>query len=333
MILITGAAGFVGASLSRRFLREGQCVLGLDNLNDYYDPALKKARLDWLKHPNFRFIKLDLANRDAMEKLFCNHSFDQVIHLAAQAGVRHSVTHPHVYIDSNVTGFLHILEGCRNATIPLIYASTSSVYGKSTRLPFSEDDPCEHPITLYGATKRANELMAYSYTHLYTFPTTGLRFFTVYGPWGRPDMALFKFTANILKGEPIEVYNHGDMLRNFTYVDDIVEGIFRLSQKKARGAEIYNLGNPLSTPLMDYVQEIEVQTGKKAILNFMPMQPGDIAQNPADTRKLQLAIGFTPQVRIQEGIQHFVAWYRDYYGLRTCSAKKSATRSKSKGQG
>lgn len=312
MILVTGAAGFIGSTLSKRLLNDGHSVLGLDNLNDYYDPKLKEARLQRLKHPQFKFVKIDLANRAEMEALFTQHRFEQVIHLAAQAGVRYSVTNPHVYIDSNVTGFLHVLEGCRNGQTPLIYASTSSVYGLSKKFPFREDDPCDQPVALYGATKRANELMAHSYSHLYHFPTTGLRFFTVYGPWGRPDMALFKFTENILKGEPIDVYNHGEMLRNFTYVDDIVEGITRLAQKRANGPEIYNLGSPHTTQLMDYIREIELNTGKKAILNMMPMQQGDIAQNPADTSKLSHATGFTPQVTIQEGVKRFVSWYQEY---------------------
>ncbi len=310
MILVTGAAGFIGAALCERLLKDGHTVLGIDNLNNYYDPKLKQARLERLKSPNWQFIKLDIADRAGMERLFTEHHIARVIHLAAQAGVRHSVTHPHVYIDSNITGFLHILEGCRHAQIPhLLYASTSSVYGASTRYPFSEDDPCDQPIALYGATKRSNELMAHAYSHLYSFATTGLRFFTVYGPWGRPDMALFKFTENILKNQPIEVFNKGHMLRNFTYIDDVVEGIVRLLNQPGQGSRLFNLGSPKSTQLLDYIHEIEKNTGKKAVLKLMPMQPGDIAQNPADTHRLTEATGFTPQVSVQEGVKKFVEWY------------------------
>ncbi|MEI6805137.1 MAG: SDR family NAD(P)-dependent oxidoreductase [Myxococcaceae bacterium] len=312
-ILVTGAAGFIGAALCRRLLRDGHGVFGVDNLNDYYDPMLKKARLNLLKGSNWYFKKLDIADRAAVEQLFAQHKIKSVIHLAAQAGVRHSVTHPHIYAESNLTGFLHVLEGCRQTEIShLIYASSSSVYGASTQYPFSEDDPCDKPISLYGATKRANELMAHTYSHLYSFATTGLRFFTVYGPWGRPDMALFKFTENILKDEPIEVYNKGHMLRNFTYIDDVVEGIVRLHRQPGEGARLFNLGSPQSTVLLDYIQEIEKSTGKKAIFKFLPMQPGDVAQNPADTHRLTEAIGFTPQVSVQEGVKHFVDWYQQY---------------------
>lgn len=310
MILITGAAGFIGAALCERLLKDGQSVLGIDNLNNYYDPKLKQARLERLQGPNWHFKKLDIAHRADMEQLFQEHQFDQVIHLAAQAGVRHSITHPHVYIDSNITGFLHILEGCRHRKIThLLYASSSSVYGESRRYPFSEDDPCDAPVALYGATKRSNELMAHAYSHLYSFAVTGLRFFTVYGPWGRPDMALFKFTENILRGRPVEVFNKGHMLRNFTYIDDVTEGIVRLLGQPEEGSRVFNLGSPHSISLLDYIHEIEKNIGKQAILKFLPMQPGDIAQNPADTYRLTQATGFTPQVSVQEGVKCFVEWY------------------------
>lgn len=313
MILVTGAAGFIGAALCERLLKDGHQVLGIDNLNSYYDPDLKLARLKRLECSNWQFKKLDITDRTAIEQLFSEHHFTHVVHLAAQAGVRHSVTHPHIYVDSNITGFLHILEGCRHAQIPhLLYASTSSVYGASTRYPFSEDDPCGQPISLYGATKRANELMAHSYSHLYSFATTGFRFFTVYGPWGRPDMALFKFTQNILEDRPIDVYNRGLMLRNFTYIDDVVEGLVRVLGQPGEGARVFNLGNPKSTLLLNYIQEIEKNTGKKAIFNFLPMQPGDSAQNPADTHKLTEFTGFTPQISVQDGVKQFVDWYKKF---------------------
>ncbi len=312
-ILITGAAGFIGSALSQRLLADGHFVTGIDNLNDYYDPKLKLARLNHLTDPKWRFYRIDISDRFDCDILFREHHFDVVINLAAQAGVRYSVTNPHAYIDSNITGFLNILEGCKTHGTPLIYASTSSVYGTSTQYPFSEDDPADHPVALYGATKRANELMAHAYHHLYGFPTVGLRFFTVYGPWGRPDMALFKFTKNILNGEPIDVYNRGYMLRNFTYIDDIVEGLTRLTQTPLSGYHIYNLGNPVTTSLMDYISEIEKATGKKAIFNMLPMQPGDIAQNPADTHRFTELTGFTPKTQIAEGVSKFVAWYMNYH--------------------
>ena len=308
MILVTGAAGFIGAALCKRLLQDGHDVLGIDNLNNYYDPNLKLARLETLH--SLKFQKLDISNRADIENLFKNNQFDTVINLAAQAGVRHSITHPHIYVSSNITGFLHILEGCRHSGVKhLIYASTSSVYGSSTKYPFAEDDPANTPMALYAATKKANELMAHSYAHLYNLNTTGLRFFTVYGPWGRPDMALFKFTKNILEEKPIDVYNQGHMLRNFTYIDDIIEGIIRLIPQNNGSYRIFNLGNPESSSLLDYIQEIEKNTGKKAILNLMPMQPGDISQNPADTRGLHEATGFTPKVSIAEGVRRFVDWY------------------------
>ncbi|MES2503603.1 MAG: SDR family NAD(P)-dependent oxidoreductase [Myxococcota bacterium] len=314
-ILVTGAAGFIGAALCERLLKEGHQVVGLDNLNNYYDPKLKQARLERLSGQGWQFEKADISDRAAMESLFAKHGFDQVINLAAQAGVRHSVSHPHDYVSSNLVGFLNILEGCRQTQVKhLIYASTSSVYGSSTNYPFSEDDSADRPVSLYGATKRANELMAHSYTHLYGFPTTGLRFFTVYGPWGRPDMALFKFTKNIFEGKPIDVYNKGHMLRNFTYIDDVVEGLVRLIRHPGEDYRVFNLGSPVSTSLLDYIQEIEKNAGKKAILNYLPMQPGDVAQNPADTHRLTDATGFTPQISVGEGVKKFVDWYREYFG-------------------
>ncbi|MEI6789762.1 MAG: SDR family NAD(P)-dependent oxidoreductase [Myxococcaceae bacterium] len=324
MILVTGAAGFIGAAVCERLLHDGYSVLGIDNLNDYYDPKLKLARLKRLEsYSAWQFQKLDISHQANIEALFEKNHFDSVINLAAQAGVRHSISHPHIYVSSNITGFLHVLEGCRHSGVKhLVYASTSSVYGASTHYPFSEDDRADTPMALYAATKRANELMAHSYSHLYNFSTTGLRFFTVYGPWGRPDMALFKFTENILNHKPIDVYNQGQMLRNFTYIDDIVEGIVRLLPQNNQGYRIFNLGNPETTSLLEYIHEIEKNTGQKAILNLLPMQPGDISQNPADTCLLTQAIGFTPQVSIQEGVKRFVDWY-----------KNSAMLSKSNGQG
>lgn len=311
MILVTGAAGFIGAAVCERLLRDGHSVVGIDNLNDYYDPKLKLQRLKRLEsNTAWQFKKLDISNQADIEQLFEKNYFESVINLAAQAGVRHSITHPHIYVSSNITGFLHILEGCRHSGVKhLLYASTSSVYGTSTRYPFSESDPADTPIALYGATKRANELMAHAYAHLYHFATTGLRFFTVYGPWGRPDMALFKFTQNILEDKPIDVFNQGKMLRNFTYIDDIVEGIVRLVPQNNLGYRIFNLGNPKTNNLLEYINEIEKNTGKKAILNLLPMQAGDIAQNPADTHRLAEAIGFTPQVSIETGVRSFVDWY------------------------
>ncbi|HIN93984.1 MAG TPA: NAD-dependent epimerase [Alphaproteobacteria bacterium] len=328
--LVTGAAGFIGASLSGALLRRGYNVIGIDNLNDYYDVSLKEARLKLLQcKPNFQFQKLDISNRTEMEELFSVGSFDTVAHLAAQAGVRYSIENPKTYIESNLVGFGNILEGCRQGkTSHLIYASSSSVYGANTTLPFVETDNVDHPISLYAATKRANELMAHAYSHLYGLATTGLRFFTVYGPWGRPDMALFKFTRNILAGEPIPVYNRGQMVRDFTYIDDVVEGVIRVIDKppKVTAASegittlapwrIYNIGNSHRVQLMDYISTLERELGKKAQLSFFPMQDGDVPATEADIGKLESDFGYRPQVKVEEGIARFVAWYRAYYGIK-----------------
>ncbi len=327
--LVTGAAGFIGASLSGALLRRGYNVIGIDNLNDYYDVSLKEERLKLLQSKsNFQYQKLDISNHTEMEKLFSIGSFDTVAHLAAQAGVRYSIENPKTYVESNLVGFGNILEGCRQSKIShLIYASSSSVYGANTALPFVETDNVDHPISLYAATKRANELMAHAYSHLYGLATTGLRFFTVYGPWGRPDMALFKFTRNILSGEPIPVYNHGQMVRDFTYIDDVVEGVMRVIDKPPRVTaasegittltpwRIYNIGNSHRVQLMDYIGTLERELGKKAQLSFLPMQDGDVPATEADIGKLESDFGYRPQVKVEEGIARFVAWYREYYGI------------------
>lgn len=331
-ILVTGAAGFIGFHVAKRLLERGDEVLGIDNLNDYYDPKLKQARLVQLEpFPSFRFLKMDIADRAAMEQLFAEHHFDRVIHLAAQAGVRYSLENPHVYIQSNVVGFLNVLEGCRHQWANdggqhhLVYASSSSVYGANTKLPFSVNDPVDHPISLYAATKRADELMAYAYSHLYRIPTTGLRFFTVYGPWGRPDMALFKFTKAILEGKPIDVYNEGQMRRDFTYIDDIVEGVLRvtdrISQVATQGVEgssripykVYNIGNNSPVELCDFIYALETTLGKKAVLNLLPLQPGDVPATYADVDDLMRDMGFAPKTTVAQGIERFVKWYREYY--------------------
>ena len=328
--LVTGAAGFIGASLSGELLGRGYDVTGVDNLNDYYDVSLKEARLELLQcKPNFRFQKLDIANRPEMKELFSVWSFDTVVHLAAQAGVRYSIENPQAYVESNLVGFGNVLEECRQNRIPhLIYASSSSVYGANTTLPFVETDNVDHPISLYAATKRANELMAHAYSHLYGLATTGLRFFTVYGPWGRPDMALFKFTRNILSGEPIPVYNHGQMVRDFTYIDDVVEGVMHVIGKPPRvttGPEgtstlapwrIYNIGNNQRVQLMDYISTLERELGKKAQLSFFPMQDGDVPATEADIGKLESDFGYRPHVKVEEGIARFVSWYQAYYGTK-----------------
>jgi len=325
--LVTGAAGFIGASLSGALLKRGYNVIGIDNLNDYYDVSLKEGRLKLLQcMPNFQFKKLDISNCTEMEELFSVGLFDTVVHLAAQAGVRYSIENPKTYIESNLVGFGNILEGCRQGkTSHLIYASSSSVYGANTTLPFVETDNVDHPISLYAATKRANELMAYAYCHLYGLATTGLRFFTVYGPWGRPDMALFKFTRNILSGEPIPVYNRGQMVRDFTYIDDVVEGVIRVIDKppKVTAASegivtitpwrIYNIGNSRRVQLMDYISTLERELGKKAQVQFLPMQDGDVPATEADIGKLEADFGYRPRVEVEEGIARFVAWYRAYY--------------------
>ena len=327
--MITGAAGFIGSTLAKRLLERGDTVTGDDNLNDYYDVSLKEARLARLtSSSHFSFIKADIADRDVMSALFAGNAFDSVVNLAAQAGVRYSIENPAAYIDANLVGFGNILEGCRQSGIGhLVYASSSSVYGSNTKLPFSEKDNVDHPISLYAASKKANELMAHAYAHLYGLPATGLRFFTVYGPWGRPDMALFKFTKGILEGEPIPVYNRGQMVRDFTYVDDIVEGVIRVLDHppgKGGGASepdrsasapwrIYNIGNSCRVQLMDYIQALEKALGRKATLELLPMQDGDVPATEADVSALESDFGYRPQVGVEEGIKRFVEWYRSYY--------------------
>jgi len=332
-ILITGVAGFIGYSLALRLLARGDEVLGIDNLNDYYDVTLKQNRLQQLMgNPRFRFEKTDIVDRAAIEKLFRSEPLDAVMHLAAQAGVRYSLEHPHAYVDANITGFLNILEGCRHAKIGhLVFASSSSVYGSNTRLPFSESDSVDHPVSLYAATKKANELMAHSYAHLFGLPCTGLRFFTVYGPWGRPDMALFKFTKAILAGEPMQVFNHGKMVRDFTYIDDIVEGVVRVIDHPAAADpawnsaapgpatsdapyRLYNIGNSQPVELMRYIQALESCLGRTAIIEMLPMQPGDVPATQADVSRLETDLGFHPGTAVEEGIRRFVDWYRKYYG-------------------
>jgi len=330
-ILVTGAAGFIGYHLSEKLLARGDTVTGLDNLNDYYEVSLKEARLDRLNtQPAFTFVRADLQDRPAMEALFTQNSFDAVINLAAQAGVRYSLDNPHAYIDSNIVGFTHILECCRHHKIGhLVYASSSSVYGMNASMPFSVHDNVDHPISLYAATKKANELMAHTYSHLYNLPTTGLRFFTVYGPWGRPDMALFLFTKAILTGEPIQVFNNGEMQRDFTYIDDIVEGIIRVTDQPASPNldwdatspdpgtssapyRLYNIGNNNPVSLMDFIGAIETALGKTAEKEFLPMQPGDVAATYADIDALVDAIDYHPQMPLQDGINNFIAWYIEY---------------------
>jgi UDP-glucuronate 4-epimerase len=333
-ILVTGAAGFIGMSVALRLLQRGDQVVGLDNLNDYYAVSLKKSRLSELTpHANFRFVKLDLADRAGMAQLFQVEQFDRVVHLAAQAGVRYSLQNPLAYIDSNLLGFTNILEGCRhNGVKHLVYASSSSVYGGNTRMPFSEHDSVDHPVSLYAATKKANELMAHTYSHLYQLPTTGLRFFTVYGPWGRPDMAPMLFTEAILAGRTIDVFNHGQMQRDFTYIDDIVEGVLRTLDRIATPDpaydsarpdpatshapyRIFNIGNNQPVPLLEFIGCIENALGKTATKRLLPMQPGDVAATFANTDALADWIGFSPSTRLQDGINRFVAWYRGYYAV------------------
>lgn len=320
-ILVTGAAGFIGAATVLRLLERGDSVVGLDNLNDYYDPALKQARLDRLAlHAGFRFVDLDLANRDGMAKLFAAEQFDRVVHLGAQAGVRYSLQNPHAYVDSNLVGFVNVLEGCRhNGVQHLVYASSSSVYGGNTKMPFSEADNVDHPVSLYAATKKANELMAHSYSHLYGLATTGLRFFTVYGPWGRPDMAPILFTKAILAGEPIKVFNHGRMLRDFTYIDDIVEGVLRVLDKVATPVDssapyrVFNIGNNQPVPLLDFIACLESALGVQAQKILLPMQDGDVPATYADTQALAAWVGFAPSTPLEQGVRSFVDWYRGYY--------------------
>jgi UDP-glucuronate 4-epimerase len=334
-ILLTGAAGFIGFHTAQRLLARGYAVVGLDNLNSYYDVTLKEARLAQLRQqPNFRFERLDLTDRESISSLFAKERFARVVHLAAQAGVRYSLEAPHAYVDTNVTGTLNILEGCRHNGIEhLVYASTSSVYGANTNMPFSVHNIADHPVSLYAATKRANELMAHTYSWLFKLPTTGLRFFTVYGPWGRPDMALFMFTRNILEGKPIDVFNNGHHKRDFTYVDDIAEGVVRASERSAEPDpnwsgnapdpssssapfRIYNIGNNEPVQLLRYIEVIEECLGRKAQKNFLPMQPGDVPDTFADIDDLVRDVGYRPATPIETGVRHFVDWFCQYYGYK-----------------
>jgi UDP-glucuronate 4-epimerase len=354
-ILITGTAGFIGFHLVKRMILEGHEVVGLDSINDYYDVNLKYARLNEtgivkdrieynklvtsLLHPKYRFIKLKLEDRDNLFSLFKNEHFERVCNLAAQAGVRYSLTNPYAYIDSNIVGFMNILEACRHYDVRhLVYASSSSVYGLNEKIPFAEKDNVDHPVSLYAATKKSNELMAHTYSYLYGLPTTGLRFFTVYGPWGRPDMALFIFTKAILEGKPIEVYNNGEMERDFTYIDDIVEGVYRiLTSEFPDGNDswsgqapdpssspapyrIYNIGNNKPVKLMDFIRAIEETTGKKAIIEYLPMQPGDVRRTWAEVDGLKQSFNYKPVNNIEKGIRHFVDWYCKYYLTQTIKA-------------
>jgi UDP-glucuronate 4-epimerase len=321
-ILVTGAAGFIGFHVARQLLAEGRDVVGLDNLNSYYDPALKQARLHILReNPRFRFVQNDLADRPAMASLFAAHRFAVVIHLAAQAGVRHSIDHPQAYVDANLEGFANVLEGCRhNECRHLVYASSSSVYGGNTKVPFSVDDKTDCPVSFYAATKKANELMAHSYSHLYRLPVTGLRFFTVYGPWGRPDMAIFLFAKAILESAPIRLFNYGRMRRDFTHIDDVTRVISRLvdhiPEAEAVGAvpaRIYNVGNQHPEDLMHVVALLEKELGRAAVKDMLPMQPGDVMETFADVGDLMRDVGFRPQTSIEDGIRDFVAWYRGHY--------------------
>ena len=331
-ILVTGAAGFIGFHVAQRLLREGRDVVGLDNMNSYYDPALKEARrAELAKSPRLRFVKLDLANRDGMASLFKEHRFPYVVHLAAQAGVRHSLVDPFAYVDANLTGFTAILEGCRhNGCRHLLYASSSSVYGSNTKMPFSVHENVDHPLSLYGASKKANELMSHAYAHLFGLPTTGLRFFTVYGPWGRPDMAMWIFTKAILAGEPIKLFNNGNMRRDFTYIDDVVESVARLVDRRPAGNpdfspaspdpgsssapwRVYNIGNNKPVELLEVVRLLEETLGKKAKRELMPMQPGDVPATYADVDDLMRDVDFRPATPIAEGIRRFTEWYRAYH--------------------
>jgi UDP-glucuronate 4-epimerase len=331
-VLITGAAGFIGAALATRLLERGDKVHGIDNMNDYYDVSLKRARLARLtKHSGFTFSQLDIVDRTAIAELFAGDRFDAVMHLAAQAGVRYSLINPLAYIDANLVGFGNVLEGARQSRVGhLVFASSSSVYGANTRLPFSEHDNVDHPISLYAATKKANELMAHSYAHLFNLPCSGLRFFTVYGPWGRPDMALFKFAAGIMEGTPIPVFNGGKMVRDFTYIDDIVDGVVRVIDRPAAADpqwrsdapdpaasfapyRIYNIGNSQPVELMRYIEVLEQCLGRKAQLEMLPMQPGDVQATLADVSELVKLTGFRPRTPVEEGVASFVAWYREYY--------------------
>ena len=348
-ILITGVAGFIGSAVAAKLLKEGNEVVGIDNINDYYEPTLKYARLKHLGigsdakkwgeeaksdlYPNFTFIRLNITDKEGMSKLFEKEKFESVVHLAAQPGVRYSITHPQVYIENNINGFLNVLEGCRQTNVGhLVYASSSSVYGLNGKIPFSEKDSTAHPVSLYAATKKSNELMAHAYSHIYGLPVTGLRFFTVYGPWGRPDMSPFLFIDGILKGQPIKVFNNGDMLRDFTYIDDIAESVTRIIKKVPQGErdwntstadpssssapyKIYNVGNQNPTRLLDYISEIEQELGLEAKKEMLPMQAGDVYQTYADSSELARVTGFTPSTSLKEGIVKTVAWFREYYGM------------------
>ncbi len=332
-VLVTGAAGFIGSNLSKRFLSLGHTVVGIDNMNDYYDVSLKEARLERLTpDSNFTFHKIDIADQQALADLFKTEKFDKVVNLAAQAGVRYSITNPMAYIETNLVGFANILENCRHNKIKhLVYASSSSVYGANTNMPFSTSQNVDHPLSLYAATKKSNELMAHTYSHLYQLPTTGLRFFTVYGPWGRPDMALFMFTKNIMSGEPINVFNHGKHKRDFTYIDDIVEGVVRVTDlspqpdpnwsgdnpdaaTSAAPYQIYNIGNNEPVELSHFIATIEKEVGKKANKNMLPLQPGDVPETYANIDALVRDTGFQPKTSIEDGIHNFVNWYKDYHG-------------------
>lgn len=333
-ILVTGSAGFIGSALSLRLLERGDTVIGIDNHNDYYDPAIKEARLARFRgHPAYTHLRIDLADREAIDQAFSTHNPHRVVNLAAQAGVRYSIENPLAYINSNIVGFAHILEGCRHYDVEhLVYASSSSVYGANTEMPFSTGDNVDHPLSLYAASKKSNELMAHTYSHLYELPTTGLRFFTVYGPWGRPDMALFLFTRAILAGEPIKVFNHGKHRRDFTYVDDIVEGVIRVLDRPAVGNpewtgdapdpsssiapwRVYNIGNNRPVQLMDYIGALEAALGRAAEKEFLPLQPGDVPDTYANVENLVEQFGYKPRTTVEDGIHRFVAWYRYYFDL------------------
>jgi len=333
-ILVTGAAGFIGSTLILRLLDRGNTVIGIDNHNDYYDPAIKEARLErYFNHPNYTHLRIDLSDRVLMEECFDMHKPNSVVNLAAQAGVRYSIENPLAYIDSNIVGFAHILEGCRhNGVEHLVYASSSSVYGANTTMPFSVHDNVDHPLSLYAASKKSNELMAHTYSHLYGLPTTGLRFFTVYGPWGRPDMALFKFTKAIIAGKPIDVFNFGKHRRDFTYIDDIVEGVIRVLDRPATPNlewnsdspdsgtskapwRVYNIGNNKPVELMDYISALEKSLGKTAEMNLLPLQPGDVPDTYANVDDLVEQFDYKPSTSVEEGVAHFVNWYRQYFNL------------------
>jgi UDP-glucuronate 4-epimerase len=340
-ILVTGVAGFIGMHVAQRLLAGGATVIGVDNLNSYYDPSLKEARLDGLRrYPGFRFERIDVANRDEMKRLFSAHAFSEVVHLAAQAGVRHSLVDPHAYADSNLTGFINILEGCRHTGCRhLLYASSSSVYGANTRVPFRTTDNVDHPFNLYGATKKANELMAHAYSHLFALPATGLRFFTVYGPWGRPDMAVWLFTEAILAGRPIRLFNRGEMRRDFTYIDDVAEAVVKLvahpatpdpewsgdapdPSRSSAPWRVYNIGNANPVSVLDVVQILERKLDRKAQCELSPMQPGDMLETCADVTELERKIGFRPTTSIEDGLGRFVDWYRDYIGAKMNASRK-----------